>query len=201
MKRLAAIALTLAVSALTPAVAADQVQAPAPAAAEPAPAQPAGTRLPVRPSRPLDLAPQPRSSRLGFSLLLLAGALGAGLWAWRRRGGLRSPAPERAITITARAAVGVRSELLVVEVAGQRLLLGVTPAGIQRLSVLTDPEGAVESALGEADVEPGFTLPEPAPPARVAAPRPAPARATRVGREGAALEEQVRGLLRARRGA
>ena len=44
------------------------------------------------------------------------------------------------IDILARAGIGVRSQLVVVEVEGTRLLVGMTPSAIQTLAVLQTPE-------------------------------------------------------------
>lgn len=218
MTRLTVAALTLAVSALTaPAFAEEAPPAPEPAKQTP---------LAVRPTKPLDLAPAPAGSRYGTALAVFALVGGAGLWLYKRKGAGKSGAPRRTITISTRRAIGVRSELLVVEVDGQGLLLGVTPGNIQRLAVLPDPSIAEAPAelSPEDDVEPGFrvagqrerqqpqTLP---PPSRTrerepeADPEadPEPRRPLIVaaierkprGRRDLPLEEQVRGLMRDRR--
>ena len=164
MKRAVA-ALTLAVSVLTPAFARGDEPAPPPAAPASAPvpvpapaAEPSrGTPLSVRPSRPVELAPEPPRSRYGTAFLVLAALIGGGYWVYRRRSGAMPVVPVRTIKVSARRAIGVRSELLVVEIDGQSLLLGVTPGSIQRLAVLPDL-GAAEKVLSD-DVEPGFRLP------------------------------------------
>jgi flagellar biogenesis protein FliO len=220
MSRLTVAALTLAVSALTSSVAlADE--------APPAPEPVKQTPLAVRPSKPLDLAPAPTGSRYGTALAVFALVGGAGLWLYKRKAAGRSGAPRRTITISARRAIGVRSELLVVEVDGQGLLLGVTPGNIQRLAVLPDP--AVAEAPAESDpdndVEPGFRValqqqqrlqPQTLPPPSRTRERepelepeadPEPRRPLIVaaierkprGRRDLPLEEQVRGLMRDRR--
>ena len=50
------------------------------------------------------------------------------------------------LTIVSRTSIGVRSELLIVNVDGQRLLIGVTAGSIQRLATLPDPLDAVTLA-------------------------------------------------------
>ena len=145
--------LTFAVSALT---------ATAALAEDPAPPAPAGTPLVVRAAHPMELQPEPPVSRLGFKLAAGLVVVGGGLWAWKRRRAAPA-AKRRSLTITARKAIGVRSELLVVEIDGHSLLLGVTPGSIQRLAVLPDALGA--EALSEdldgadLDADPGFAMP------------------------------------------
>jgi flagellar biogenesis protein FliO len=145
-------ALTFAVSVLT---------APLAIADEPAPPAPAGTPLVVRPSHPMELQPEPSSSRLGFKIAAGLVVLGGGLWAWKRRRGAPAARP-RSLTIAARRSIGVRSELLIVEIDGHSLLLGVTPGSIQRLAVLPDAASAAaaEDLDGaDLDAEPGFAVP------------------------------------------
>ncbi len=145
--------LTFAVSALT---------ATAALADETAPTAPTGTPLVVRASHPMELQPEPPVSRLGFKLAAGLVVVAGGLWAWKRRRG--APAVKaRSLTITARKAIGVRSELLVVEIDGHSLLLGVTPGSIQRLAVLPDALGAEAMSEdldgAELDADPGFAMP------------------------------------------
>lgn len=114
-----------------------------------APEQPAplSERLPVRPTRPLALAEAEVGVPLGYKVFFLGIVAGAAGFVWYKRknpmtGASRIPT----LRIAGRAAVGVRSELIVVEVEGQNLLLGVTPHGISRLAVLPQTE-AQELAL------------------------------------------------------
>jgi flagellar biogenesis protein FliO len=137
---LAATSLTLAVTALTlPAGAQEQPIGP------PAPEQ--ETPLEVRPSRPLEMAPAESGTsvwtKLGLSALVIAGA--AAFYLKKRQPAPASKAP--AIRIAARASIGVRSEILLVDVDGHRLVLGVTPSSVRTLSVLpADAEAAAEEA-------------------------------------------------------
>jgi flagellar biogenesis protein FliO len=223
MSRLTVAALTLAVSTMTAAAFAQEPAAPpAPPAPEPAKATP----LAVRPSKPIELAPPPSGSRYTTAIAAIAAVAAGGLWLYRRRSAGRSGAPRRTITISARKAIGVRSELLVVEVDGQGLLLGVTPGNIQRLAVLPDPAlaEAPAEAEPEVDAEPGFRAaqqqamraPATIPPASRTRERepepeidadPEPRRPLIVAaierkprsRRDLPLEEQVRGLMRDRR--
>lgn len=122
--------LTLGVSALT--------LAPAHAEEEPIgpPAPPEPTPLEVRPTKPLELAPPSTGTgiwtKLGLSALVVGGAVAFYLKKRPRSGG--GPVPT--IRITGRASIGVRSEILLVDVDGHRLVLGVTPSSVRTLSVL-----------------------------------------------------------------
>ncbi len=182
-------ALTAAVMALTPEALADKPTGTAAAAPDPAgdaamtslpgppedaPAPPASVAIgPPAPApaaaptagTPLNLRPAPTpfgtgggAGSLGPQLALAALIGAAGLWAWKRRARQRDAA-YAAPKILARTAVGVRSELLVVEVDGQTMLIGVTPQSIQRIAVLSAVNAG--SATGpvlihEAADEPGF---------------------------------------------
>jgi flagellar protein FliO/FliZ len=171
-------AVALAVTALTQASAALAEPPPAPSAepvaasatsaaaqpaATPAPA-PAATPLAVRPSRPVELAPEPRGLGLGAKLGLGALVLLGGAWVYVQTRNAKKNAPKKpSLRIAARAGIGVRSELLIVEVEGQRLLLGVTPGSVQRLAVLPDPDAVpiaapadLKPAPASTDFEPGF---------------------------------------------
>src|SRR5205085_2514422 len=94
------------------------------------------------------LAPQ-----LAIVALIAAG----GLWLWKRRARGAAPATKPP-KILARTSVGVRSELLVVEVEGQTMLIGVTPGSIQRIAVLSASSemAAAEPAESIEPVEDGF---------------------------------------------
>jgi flagellar biogenesis protein FliO len=136
------------------------VQAPAasagaaapPGSAAPPPAASAATlpTIPTRPSQPLTFAPAASSTPLGYKVIAGIGvAAAAVLYALRRR---KSPAKKiRAkIDVLGRTSLGVRSELLVVDVEGTRLLVGLTPSAIQTLAVLETPEGTVGALADEA---------------------------------------------------
>jgi flagellar biogenesis protein FliO len=211
-------ALTFGVSALTTSLAlADEAGPPPP------PEPQKATPLHVRVSKPLALAEAPRTSHIGTALAAIAVLIGGGVWIARRRSASGQPGKEHQIHIAARRAIGVRSELIVVEVDGHPMLLGVTPGAIQRLAVL--PEGSGDAIDEEADLaldaEPGFQVPASGPreaerprdrerdmPMTVPEPRraaPPPVRSIMPDRRGPRvreslpLEEQVRGLMRDRR--
>lgn len=137
----------LAPTALVP-IAAPTAPAPAPAAAPPTPAPRAETPLPVRPNRPIELAPARQGTGTGMAFLVVFVGAAVGLGYWLRRGHAAPTADAGGVklSILQRASVGVRSELLVVDVAGQRLLLGVTPASVQHLAVLDGPEARANPA-------------------------------------------------------
>ncbi|OJY30245.1 MAG: hypothetical protein BGO98_26275 [Myxococcales bacterium 68-20] len=129
--------------------------AEAPVAPEPAPA-PAGVGTPLapRPSKPLTLASTNEGTPFGYKLIAGIGVIAAaGLWLRKKRG-TRSTAPASRVDVLARTSVGVRSELLVVEVEGTRLLVGMTPSAIQTLAVLDgEAEASTEASEAPATVE------------------------------------------------
>jgi flagellar biogenesis protein FliO len=137
-KALAVTAMTAAVTAMTATV----------AHAEDAPIGPpeGGTPLEVRPSRPLETAaPEPASSawtKIGLCGLIVAGAVA--FYMKKRVPGAVTAAPS--IKVAARTSIGVRSEIILVDVDGHRLLLGVTPSSVRTLSVLpAEPSLAAET--------------------------------------------------------
>lgn len=138
--RLAAAALAGVIAVTASTAFADE---PAPT---PAPAVSASTPLQTRPSKKLELAPQNESSSVGYKLL--AGAVivaGAVVYARKKKGGLTKDKTKKrsSIDLLARHSVGVRSEVLVVEVEGTRLLIGMTPGSMSTLAVLQTPEGVI----------------------------------------------------------
>jgi flagellar biogenesis protein FliO len=108
-----------------------------------------GTPLTLRPSKPLELAREPVSTTgMGWKLGALALVLGVVAFYSRRK--LSSKRiDDTQLTIVRRATVGFRSELIVVNVEGQRFLLGVTPQSIQSLALL-DGDDATVPALAPA---------------------------------------------------
>lgn len=134
LRRAAAVtAMTLAVTAMTMTAAHADATQPEPAtdAAEPE----APTPLEVRPSRPLATAPAESGTSI-WTKLGLCGLVFAGAAAFYLR--KRAPAVPvgPSIKVAARTSIGVRSEILLVDVDGHRLLLGVTPSSVRTLSVL-----------------------------------------------------------------
>ena len=130
-----------------------ETAAPEPASApEPAPLQ-------VRSQKPLTLAPQNESTPWGYKLfafVVVAG--GIAFWVKKRRkidAGKQKPAR---LDIVARSSVGVRSELIVVEVEGTRLLVGMTPSAISTLAILDsgDPMMARDEAPAHVEREPAI---------------------------------------------
>ena len=98
------------------------------------------------------MAQEPSHTSTGWKILVLATVLGGAALYLRKRAAPKRPADAR-LTIVRRASVGIRSELLVVDVEGQRLLLGVTPHSIQSLATLdTDdaPRASTETAARDA---------------------------------------------------
>lgn len=167
-------ALLASVTALTLAVTSIAQAEPAPAEAPAPEPPPAGIRsttepsLPLRPPVPLELAkPAPSTSwgsRLGLVLLLGLGAF-AYVRTRRARPGARAAAP--AIKVHGKTSIGLRTEIAIVEAAGLRLLVGVTPSSVQTLAVLPNAEDEEADALAaEMDVAPAPRF-APADPARL----------------------------------
>ena len=146
MKRLAAMLMAVGVMGLTPALARAQEIGPP---AEAADAKPDGLNL--RPSKPLETAAASPSLGIGAKLGL-AGLVGAAaFFVYRRRTqGAGKVSKVADLRVTARTSVGHRSEVIVVEVDGQRLLLGVTPGSIRTLTVLADDVAADTEVDSEA---------------------------------------------------
>lgn len=134
MKALAIGVMALTLASVTAPAFADEPAAPEPAAS--------ATPLATRPSKPLTLASPSEGSSFGYKLLAgVVIATAAALWL-RKKHGRRPAAPAARIDILGRTSLGVRSELLVVEVEGTRLLVGMTPGAIQPLAVLDTPVDA-----------------------------------------------------------
>ncbi|MBX3258168.1 MAG: flagellar biosynthetic protein FliO [Labilithrix sp.] len=109
---------------------------PVEVAALPETPAPAATPLATRPSKPLTLASPNEGTPFAYKLFAGVGvAAAAGLWLKKKRRG-HAPTTASRIDVLGRTSVGVRSELIVVEVEGTRLLVGMTPSAIQTLAVL-----------------------------------------------------------------
>jgi flagellar biogenesis protein FliO len=162
-RRALAIALALGGIAWTPPARAQQATGPDTSAAAPGPklaapdtlpAAPSATPLALRPGKLLELARQPPRAGLGWRVLAFIAILGGAAFYARK---LLQPArvDDVRLTIVRRAPIGIRSELLVVHVEGQRLLIGVTPHAIQSLAVLDGDDAASlppEAPASAADV-------------------------------------------------
>lgn len=147
--RLSAIGVAATVIGLTLPASADPAStveaAPAPVAVvAPAPAPVEGTPLSLRPGKPLELAPEPAHTGWGWKLVALLSIGGGAAYYWRKRRGQGAAVEASPLLIVHRASVGIRSELLVVNVEGQRLLIGVTPQSIQSLAILDAGEPRAE---------------------------------------------------------
>ena len=122
-------------------------QAPSPTVTHPA------TPLPVRTSRPLALVAEHGYQGGGWKILLGFAGLGIALMLWKRRAPITAVTTGCEIQVVTRTSIGGRGELLVVDVGGQRMLLGVTSGSVQYLSAIDTPEIA---ALGGRDKTAGF---------------------------------------------
>lgn len=108
-----------------------------------------GTLLKLRPSTPIELEEQPSTGGWWYKLLACAFIVTGAMWLYRRRMKLKPPTDRHTMKILGRTPVGVRSELLIVNIDGQKLLLGVTPGSIQRLATLADPMDEMVLAAAE----------------------------------------------------
>ena len=78
--------------------------------------------------------------------------------AWlAKRGGVGRGATGSHLRIIAERAVGTRERVVVVEVAGQWLVLGVAPGQVRSLSQMARPESAAPEAPA-ADTRPPFAM-------------------------------------------
>ena len=122
----------------------------------------------MRPNRALNLAPA-SSGREDWKLIVGVGGLAVGIFIWKRRSDAASSSSGPELKIVRRAPLQHHGELLVVEVGGQRMLLGATSNSVQHLATL---EGADESAVEHAiSSVPAVALATP--PSTVAPPEPA----------------------------
>jgi flagellar protein FliO/FliZ len=137
----AAIGVALAATVLTPRARAQQdpprdtVSAPTVAASERRRDDEVATPLALRPTKPLELAQEPARAGGAWKIVAVFVILGGAAFYLRKRIQPRR-IEEGQLTIVRRTTVGLRSELLIVNVEGQRLLIGVTPHSIQSLAVL-----------------------------------------------------------------
>lgn len=140
------------------------------AAAAPAPAPAPVPAVLPRAATPLQLA-APESapaSNTGWKLLVCGMLIAAGVYFVRKRQQLLpgvGPQDWR-LVVHRRTAVGSKGELLLVEAAGQHLLVGVTSNGIQTLAVLQDSATVID-----ADAHPLLDAPESSPRFSLQAPR------------------------------
>lgn len=122
------------------------------AATAAAPAAPAaeGQPLTLKPPQPLNLAPESAGTPWYVKLLAFLGVAGLGAWFWRRQRARSAPDFGAAkLRVMSRATVGPRTELLVVDAGGTRVLLGVTAQTVSTLAVL--PDEGEEPAAERAD--------------------------------------------------
>jgi flagellar biogenesis protein FliO len=141
-----------------PSAAAPTSSGSAAATAEAAPPSDAPRPLQLRPSKPLETAPESSGMSLSSKLLLALFVAAMSFVVLRRRTILATLRGEVSavprLRVVARSSIGLRTELLIVEADGQRLLLGVTPTSVRTLSVLTDDASEADGAVeGDGAVE------------------------------------------------
>jgi flagellar biogenesis protein FliO len=122
---------------------------PTPPAPDPSSDAVTQTPLQVRPSKPLVLEPSPPASNVGWKLFAMVSIAGAGFWLWKRRAARPVTFQVPQLAILRRISLGVRSELVLIELDGQRLLLGVTPHTVQNLYIVPDASAEETTDDGE----------------------------------------------------
>jgi flagellar biogenesis protein FliO len=162
--RLCAIAVALAATVLTPPASAQLDAPPSLRPDPPAAASEGPTPLALRPNKSLELAREPEHATAGWKVVAVLAVLGGAAFYLRKRWKPRR-GEDGQLTIVRRAAIGMRSELLIVNVEGQRMLLGVTPHSIQTLAMLdaleaTSPVGSEQarSVLSPAEDDAAFDI-------------------------------------------
>jgi flagellar biogenesis protein FliO len=97
----------------------------------------------------LSLEPAPSGPGAVWKLAGFAVLAAGGYWAWKQRAKKNGTLGEQAqLHILRRTAIGVRSELVLLELEGQKLLIGVTPSSMQTLYLL--PENASDELAVDA---------------------------------------------------
>jgi flagellar protein FliO/FliZ len=102
-----------------------------------------GTDMPLRLPGPEGLA----TTVLGLALVL--GLIFAVAWVLKRVGGL-PPVGRGLVRVVGGAALGARERVVVVEVEGVRLVLGVAPGRVQTLHILPAREAGFAGVLDKA---------------------------------------------------
>ena len=145
----ASVTATAAPEPAPPVVAPAPTPAPVPAAAAaPSAVSPAWLRTdkPVA-KRPLEMQQGPSPLRVGGMLLLVAGLGGVAWYAKKKRQGVTPAAQKAQLRVLGTTRIGAKASAVVVEVAGKRLLLGVTDQNVSNLAWLDDePNAALEDA-------------------------------------------------------
>lgn len=116
----------------------------------------AGAALPTVPSAAAAPAPTAAGGLLqaGFGLLVVLGLVFACAWIVRRLG-LPVAGGDRQLKVLASTAVGQRERVVVVEIGGECLVLGVAAGSVRHLHTL--PAGALAAQAGQAGSAPaGF---------------------------------------------
>jgi hypothetical protein len=77
----------------------------------------------------------------GWKLALILAIGGAGLFVWKKRPLGAASIPPPAVRVLSRTRIGVRTEILVVDVEGERILIGNGPSGLARLGDVLAHDG------------------------------------------------------------
>ena len=105
----------------------------------------------------LDLASGPGLTRITVNLVLVLTAIVV-LALVVRRSGVGRGAVGDELRIEASLALGPKERLLVVEVAGERVLIGSSAQGLNALHVLASPERTAADVAGPKDARPSRVL-------------------------------------------
>jgi flagellar protein FliO/FliZ len=96
------------------------------------------TPVTITPSMVMPATPSLAMAQVFFGLLLVVGTILALAWLSRRLGGAL-PGNGKIMKILAVLPLGTREKIVLVDVGGQQLILGVTPGQINTLQVFTQP--------------------------------------------------------------
>jgi flagellar protein FliO/FliZ len=98
-------------------------------------AEPAAPQRPFAAPSIAEVAPAPVAglAQVTFSLLLVLAAVFAAGWLLRRARGLQRTRTTEGLAVVAEIAVGPRERVVLVEVAGERVLVGVAPGNVRAL--------------------------------------------------------------------
>lgn len=78
-------------------------------------------------------------TQVALSLALVLGALGALTWVTNRLRGNVASSSSGNIRVLSATSIGPKEKLMLVDVAGEQLLLGVSAAGVNTLHTLSEP--------------------------------------------------------------
>jgi flagellar protein FliO/FliZ len=106
-------------------------------------ADPAAAPRPFAAPSAAEVAPAPAAglAQVTLSLLLVLAAVFAAAWLLRRVRGLQRTRTSEGLAVVAEVAVGPRERVVLVEVRGERVLVGVAPGSVRALRSWPAPGG------------------------------------------------------------